>query len=292
MEGGLLARDLCFYSEPPSGEPPEYIAETTEEPGKRNYPHHRMATTIRDIRGREDSFLLDKTSFMAIPNAYPRLDKDIVDFDCAASIKNDYLPRIQDLILEMVKGSKRVVVFDYTVRHASKEKAPASQVRKIHIDQSPLGAFGRVRRHLGQDDNARILAGHQRFRIINAWKPICGPVKDHPLAFADCQSLRETDLVKVKQVYPDYTGETYAVKHHPLQRFWYWSQMTPADVLLLQCFDSYTVSPTDVAGLVHSQCAHGSFELDDTGGEAYERASIEVRCLVLCETGLQTEKVD
>jgi hypothetical protein len=54
------------------------------------------------------------------------------------------------------------------------------------------------------------------------------------------------------------------------------------DVLLLQMFDSVkSLHGGQEDGLEHAQCAHGSFELDDTGKETCERESIEVRCFVL-----------
>ena len=33
-------------------------------------------------------------------------------------------------------------------------------------------------------------------------------------------------------------GEIYAVKHHEHIRFWYWSNMSPKEAILLQTFDS------------------------------------------------------
>lgn len=182
--------------------------------------------------------------------------------------------------MENVPAAKQAVIFDYTVRRASLDKTPSRQVNKIHIDQSPKGAFGRARRHLDPVCVESIDCGDLAFRIVNLWKPIERPVKDHPLTFAECGSLMSKDLVPVPQLYPAYTGETYAVKYGGHQRFWFWSDMEPEDVLLLQCFDSHSRGQPD-GRLQHAQCAHGSFELREDGSETFHRSSIEVRCLVV-----------
>ncbi|KAK3307294.1 uncharacterized protein B0T15DRAFT_395473, partial [Chaetomium strumarium] len=263
------------------------------------YPHahHRAVVPIRDIRGRECDFTLRTHSFAALPGVFcttPSLsttsgDRHATDFDDPLQVSARYIPRVKALLLNQLPGATDVAVFDHTVRKASATKTPARQVRKIHIDQSPRGALGRARRHLDQQTASMLESGAIRFSIINVWKSIRGTVTDHPLTFADCRSLRQSDLVPVRQIYPDYVGETYALKHRSTQEFWYWSNMGEADVLLLQCFDSLERDEADGVdedgddGLAYAQCAHGSFELNEVTGEAekHERESIEVRCLVI-----------
>ncbi|KAL1626202.1 hypothetical protein SLS54_003036 [Diplodia seriata] len=201
-------------------------------------------------------------------------------FDDDEDVRSNYLPMIEDLMLSEVPGSQKVVVFDFTIRKASSTKVVNRQVNKIHIDQSPKGAFHRARRHLSEADAESVARGDCRLRIINAWKPIGGTVLDHPLVFADRRSVRHEDLVPVEQVYPDYVGETYVLKYRKGQEFWYWSKMRTTDVLLLQCFDSQNQTEANNS-LDQVQCAHGSFELDDSGNEPCNRSSIAVRCLVL-----------
>ena len=163
-------------------------------------------------------------------------------------------------------------------RQASSVKTADRQVNKIHIDQSPKGAYLRARKELSSEDSDAITSG-MRLRIINVWKPIVGPVLDHPICFADSQSIRQKDLVPVEQIYPDYIGETYALKRHPCQKFYYRSKMGPEDILLLQCFDSSKRG--EDGSMEYPAAAHGCFELDDSGNESCNRFSVEVRCLVL-----------
>ncbi|KAI1159328.1 hypothetical protein F5B18DRAFT_33278 [Nemania serpens] len=272
-----ICRSVCFYAPPADGADPEYIAETTTIPGKRNYPHQKAVVPITDIRGQEDSFTLDQHSFAALPGAFSLA----VDFNSARDIAGAYLPWLENFLVAFLPDAAHATVFDYVLRKASAAKTSHRQVHKIHIDQSPAGALGRARRHLSDEHRAAIESGEADFRIVNVWKPLFHPASDHPLAFAEFRSLRADDLVPVRQVYEGYVGETYAVRHREGQIFRYWSGMTPNDMLLLQCFDSREQPREVVAagGLKHCQCAHGCFRLQED--EPCTRESIEVRCLVV-----------
>ena len=168
--------------------------------------------------------------------------------------------------MDFVPHADTITIFDFTIRKASPVKTANRQVHKIHIDQSQRGAYLRIKRHLPESELRAIEAGKATFRIVNVWKPINQPVTDHPLTFAEYKSLDPSDLVPVRQVYPNYIGETYALKHNENQRFRYWSNATPNDVLLLQCFDSRQRDGNiSKGGLSYNQCAHGSFELSESG---------------------------
>ncbi|KAI5924424.1 hypothetical protein F4810DRAFT_719328 [Camillea tinctor] len=275
-----IHRTLCFYSPPENYVIPEYIAETTTKPGKRNYAHHTVLVPITDIRGQEKNFTLGEHSFAALTG----VKAPDIEFSSSEQVTELYLPWIQNFILKEVPKATSVTVFDFAVRRASIAKTPTRQVHKIHIDQSPKGAYLRARHHLPQADFEAIEQGHSHFKIINVWKPINHPVVDNPLTFAEYKSLQPEDLVPVRQIYPDYVGETYVLKHNNGQKFRYWSDMTPNEALLLQCFDSQgsRKGPEDLL-LDYVQCAHGSFRLKEDGDETYTRESIEVRCLVLVD---------
>ncbi|KAI1203684.1 hypothetical protein F5X97DRAFT_330278 [Nemania serpens] len=274
-----ICRTVCFYAPPKDGADPEYIAETMTIPGKRNYPHRKAVAPITDIRGQEDNFTLDQHSFAALPGAFSLA---AVDFNNAQAVAQEYLPWVENFLLEFLPDAAHATVFDYVLRKSSAVKTSNRQVHKIHIDQSPAGAFGRARRHLSHEYKTAIDNGEVDFRIINVWKPLFNPVSDHPLAFAEFRSLQANDLVPVRQIYEGYVGETYAVRYREGQTFRYWSGMTPSDMLLLQCFDSQEQPAEVVAsgGLNHSQCAHGCFQLKEED-EPCTRESIEVRCLVV-----------
>ncbi|KAK4621955.1 Fe(II)/2-oxoglutarate-dependent dioxygenase nvfI [Fulvia fulva] len=280
MNRKVLLRSLCFYSPPPDGHQPRYMETNLTQPGagQRNYDHYRKIVPIYDIRNRESSFDVAKNSFTPLPNAF-HISKAI-SFDDEDDVRARYLPEVENIIFENVKGSQKVLPYDVVIRKASSVKVAHRQVNKLHVDQSPRGAYKRATKHFPKADSDAIIKGNLRLRIINLWKPIYNIVHDHPLVFADHRSLKPGDMIPVEQAYPDYVGETYCGKYRPGQQFWYWSDMRTEDVLLLQCFDSQRTADVD-GGLEHVQCLHGSFELDTDGLEPCDRASVEVRCLVL-----------
>lgn len=273
-----LLRSLCFFTDPPNGEPPEYDTPDESLPGKRNYPHHRVVVPISDARGAEHSFSLHRNAFFLHPKAFDA--ERMIDFNDKSDVENNYLPWIERFISKTLPGTKKVFMWNFTVRKASEAKVANRQVNKLHVDQSIDGAYRRARRHLSPAEVDAIVTGASRLRIINVWKPISKVVVDHPLVFADQRSIKQDDLVAVRQVYPDYVGETYVLRHRDGQQFWYWSGMGCEDIVLLQCFDSKSVNNSE-DGLKHTQCVHGSFEPDDSGKERFDRESIEVRCLVI-----------
>lgn len=72
---------------------------------------------------------------------------------------------------------------------------------------------------------------------------------DWPLAVCEFNSLDVVnDLVPTTLKYPPPLphGETYSVTHSPTHRWWFWSEMTPDDVLLLKCYDSASRALTHV----------------------------------------------
>jgi hypothetical protein len=86
--------------------------------GARNYPHHEADIAIRDIRGREPDFALDIHGSKAISD----VSIDALNFLNCEEIEAIYIPKIKELLLKHVKDSCNVVVFDTTIRRASKSE--------------------------------------------------------------------------------------------------------------------------------------------------------------------------
>merc|ERR1712093_954158 len=111
-----------------------------------------------------------------------------------ASIKEKYYPEVEKLILDNVEGSNRVFIFDHTIRR-SNPNAPRAPVTRVHIDQTKKSATARVHHHL-PDEAEKLLQG--RYRLINVWRPLNGPVQGSPLAFASSSSLKDEDLIPIE----------------------------------------------------------------------------------------------
>ncbi|CAK7238899.1 MAG: hypothetical protein STHCBS139747_000320 [Sporothrix thermara] len=301
--GDVVAK-LNFFAPPADGAKPfNYVDAPPPGEPQRNFNDDIRDVLIEDIRGREAEFSdspasLDRNAFVVVQNQPPSAEKDFVD---DASIHNNYYPEVEALLLKHVPGATRVVIFDHTIRRATKEDTDKTKTRtettggkaevgaapkrgpvlRVHIDQTAHAAAGRVRRHLPEDEAELALQG--RYRIINVWRPLnAGPVESSPLAFASSASVRDEDVVTVEHRYPkerNFIGQTAGIQYHPDQKWHYLSGMTGDERLLLECFDSEALRPGNTA-VKGGRLAHTAFADPRSLPDAEGRESIEVRTLV------------
>ncbi|KAK2780351.1 7alpha-cephem-methoxylase p8 chain related protein [Colletotrichum kahawae] len=269
---GDVRATLNFFAPPEDGSAPYNTIVPEGLPG-RNYSDDVQEALLHDIRGREAEFDLDQDAFAVIRNQPPSTEKDFVDDD---SIKQNYYPELEKLLLEHVPGSNRVLFFDHTIRRAD-PKANRNPVTRVHIDQTPVSADQRVKKHLPEEAD-KLLAG--RYRIINVWRPLNkNPVESFPLGFASSSTLDDADIVPIEHRYSNgYTGQTAGIKFSPSQKWYYLSGMTGDERLLLECFDSEGLR--DGTGVQGGRLAHTAFVDPRTRPDAEGRESIEVRALV------------
>lgn len=260
--------------------------------------------SVSNLRGREAEFTTDNSGFAI----YHEPAKEKLFRDDAA-VRNGYYGEVEALLRKKIAGIKRIVIFDHTVRRRS-PGSPRAPVQQVHVDQTPGAAEVRVRRHLGQDDAEELLKG--RYQIINVWRPIENPATDFPLAVIDWRTTHPADFVPVDLLYPqradsvmddddrgkevrpdesawystkgyEVRGETMAVAPNPRHKFYYQKDMTPDEVLLLKCYDSFGEGqPLGKQG-VAVRTPHTAFIDPSTPQDAPGRQSIEVRCLVFYE---------
>lgn len=278
----------------PSNAPSEhwYIDINASSDGKRqqNFDTEPIEMTINDIRGHEEETHIDVTGFQAL-HSPSTVDADLILNGTEEQVKDVYYGEVEEL-LKRVTGASHVVFFDHTIRQmrpGQLDDSPSKRqpVLRAHVDQTPISAHTRVKRHASN-------LSWKRFQLINVWRPLKNPVYDYPLAVADFRSIDViNDLVPTTLVYPPPlpNGETYSVAYNPRHRWCYWSKMTPDEVLLLKCYDSAsralsTVNESaapvdetllrDVAGVT----PHTAFYDAQGAKEGPSRQSIEVRALV------------
>ncbi|PSN72296.1 hypothetical protein BS50DRAFT_248294 [Corynespora cassiicola Philippines] len=264
---GPVRASLSFYDPPADGSKPyNYVEPQPEGKPQRNFGEKLQEVELNDLRGREHKFTLQNNAFDTIQN----VSSEEYEFTDDEKIRNTYYPEVEKLLLENVPGANRVLLFDHTIRRSS-PNANRAPVTRVHVDQTPKSAAQRVKFHL-PDEAEQLLQG--RYRIINVWRPLNGPVMAHPLAVADSATVRDEDLVGVEHRYPDRTGETAQVNFNPDQKWYYWSGMKNEDRLLLKCFDS------DETVGQWGRVPHTAFVDPRTPEGAIGRESIEVRALV------------
>ncbi|RDL41262.1 Uncharacterized protein BP5553_01241 [Venustampulla echinocandica] len=263
---------LNYFRPPEDGSVPFNFVETPPEgQPQRNYTDEDFQVPIHDIRGREDEYTLDKHAFKVVSNVPQSAEPEFVDDE---SIKKNYYPEVEKLILDHVPGSNKIFIFDHTIRRSS-PGANRTPVRRVHIDQTRKSATARVQHHLPEEAE-KLLQG--RYRLINIWRPLNGPVQANPLAFCSSDTLKDEDLIPVEHRYPDRTGETAGIRYNEGQKWHYLSGMRNDERLFLECFDSEAFKPdTRVQG---GRVPHTAFADPRTPEDAVGRESIEVRALV------------
>lgn len=257
----------------------------------KNFDEITVPSKIYDLRGQEASTHIDTTGFQALTSPSD-VSEDLLLDGSDAEVAKVYYPEVEAL-LKKHTGASRVVFFDHTIRKPRPADVPETPetrrpVLQVHVDQTPASSHKRVERHVQPPQP------YKRFQIINVWRPIKNTVYDYPLGVCDFSTLDVVnDLVPTTLVYPPPTpnGETYSVKYSDNYRWWYWSEMTPDDVLLLKCYDSASRALTqvkasaadvleselkDVAGLT----PHTAFFDEEGAKKGIARSSIEVRALV------------
>ena len=257
---GPVTVSLQFYAPPADGSKPwNYVVQPPEGRPKRNFGDADLPVTIKDIRGEESLYNVDDHAF-AILKTGPSVEQD---FTSDESIKENYFPEVEQLLMENLVGAKRIFIFDYTLRRVNSDRPP---VLRVHIDQNKVAAHGRVRHFLPTEAEDLL---KNRVRIINVWRPLNGPVQCSPLAFADSKTVSDEALVSVEHRYPDRTGETLSVKHMD-EQWYYCSGLENDERILLECFDS------EKGGRV----PHTAFVDPRSPVGGRQRESIEVRALV------------
>ncbi|KAI0043429.1 hypothetical protein FA95DRAFT_399776 [Auriscalpium vulgare] len=260
---------LNYFASTTSDEPPyNFSRPPSDGTPQTNIVPESYPATIHDVRGKEDTVSIDTTGFAFIKHVSE--EKEFVDEE---AITSKYYKEVEEILKKEV-GAKKVFIFDHTIRGPSRDGEPPEARRgpgtRVHVDQSFNAGIARVRRHLPEDAD-RLLQG--RVRIINVWRPIENPVAHYPLAVADWRTVNpDNDLIETRLIYPDRDGATFSVRYNPKHQWYYQSNQTPGEVILIKCFD------TDESGA--RLTPHTAF-LDTTSpADAPQRQSIEVRALV------------
>lgn len=264
----LVEAELNYMA--PMAERPRYCAYETPPgvPSTNIVPEpHRLP--IRDVRPMASSIALDAHGFGIVERR-----SEVRDFYDDDEIRRVYYPEAEALLKD-ITGADRVFIFDHTRRRHipgtdDRRDGVRQPAQRVHVDHTARSGPERVRAWLPHEADA-LLGG--RVQVINLWRPIRVTVRDMPLAVCDAQSVAPQDLVPSDLVYKDRTGETYSVTYNPAHRWYYLSNMTPDEGLLLKCYDSATDGRARFV-------PHTAFHDPTAPVDAPPRESIELRTLV------------
>ena len=253
-----------------------YLADTSKRPAyqvnpDRTKPMEKPAQnkhTIPVYNGRQvqDQLSLDVQGLTLIKS-----DTKVKDFYDPDEIKRVYYPEAAQLVKD-VTGASKVIVFDHNVRCAPRawqgEAGISAPVRFAHNDYTLQSAPMRVRDLLPAEEAEELLT--HRFCVITVWRPFHVPAQDQPLAVCDATSIDQKDCIVTDLVFEDRTGEIYSMAYNPEQRWFYFPNLAPGEILLLKGYDSLADGRARFT-------AHSAFTDPTAPADAPARESIETR---------------
>ncbi|KAI1497486.1 hypothetical protein F5X99DRAFT_433007 [Biscogniauxia marginata] len=265
---------INYYKDPGDGSPPMPIR-ISDKTVRNERPMIAQQLVVKDITGEESKYTLDEHGFQHCCRESKLHGSDFLNKEM---VEAEYYTECVQLLKD-VTGAPRVFIFDHKTRYGpsnwhklgENNRVARGPLLRAHVDQSYDGASIVLRKHF--PDEADELLG-RRYQIINIWRPIKTIFKD-PLAVADATSVPDADLVAASILYPSGArDETWTIRPSPtaMHRWYFKYAQTPAEVLLIKCFDS---RPTAVA----RRAPHSAFE-DPAEMEREPRESIETRALV------------
>jgi hypothetical protein len=236
---------------------------------------------IRSLRGIAGGTDVDVQGFELVG-----FKTDIEDIYDSRQRAESFDPAVAGLVKQRT-GAVTTRVFDPFLRGEEAQRrnpgsisAPAGSA---HVDYTRESGHFWFEKVLGAE--ADRFRGH-RFAIINVWRPITGPLRDHPLALCDARTVDAQDLLVSKAFTrvgtnglhaaggEPFEGETYYAAFNNEHRWYYVPEMRTDEALLLKNFDS----ERDGVARFSPHCA---FEDPGVTGDVLPRASIEVRVLTV-----------
>ena len=251
------------YIKPDATATPEVVYSGGDAPQSYNEAYAFMDAPIIDGRANSENFDIHTQGFQLITSP-----TRFSGFDNQDAVEGAYYDEVK-AIVRKTTGAKEVFVFDHIVRLGEKNsrRKPAHHV---HNDYSERTAHIRAEERIGA---ARFAALKDRRMIqINVWRPLVGLVQRSPLAFCDATTIEPKDLIPTNIHFPDtgHVGEIYALRKNLRQCWYYFSEMTHDEAVLIKGYDSLTDGTARFT-------PHTAFEYPDQDPSIPARKSIETR---------------
>jgi len=244
------------------------------EAPKREWVH----VNVYDCRSISSELTLDIAGF-ELKNA----PSQFTNFYDADAVRTNYYAETANMLKRSV-GAQAVFVFDHNVRNQPradrKEAGVREPVEGAHNDYTLDSGPRRIREVLEENQASHLLG--RRCALVNVWRPIRGPVQDHPIAVCDARSTSQKDFISTEIQHfmeddlevPRLNGQIYSFQHSDAHRWFYVSDMQADEVMFLKCFDTATDGRACFTG-------HTGFKNPNCPENYIPRESIEARTVVV-----------
>jgi len=241
-------------------------------------PRERVSVQVYDCRPIADQLTLDEAGFELVSHR-----SAFHDYYEPERVRAEYYAEAASVLKEAT-GALEVFIFDHNVRNKPRsdrgELGVRMPVEGAHNDYTLSSGPRRIREILEENDALELI--DHRAALINLWRPIVGPVQDHPLAICHARTTRIEDFIPTTIQHfleddletPHLTGEIYSFRHSDDHCWFAVSDMQPDEVILLKCYDTADDGRAIFTG-------HTGFRNPDCPPEFKPRESIEVRTVVV-----------
>jgi hypothetical protein len=236
--------------------------------GTSTFSLYERTVRIHDARAMADALSFEANGFTVLRRP---TDVDLMD---AGAVRSRYYPEAATIIRELT-GARDVMVFRDNLRSEEPMEGIRKPAGNAHVDYDEPSLRRYVRDNRPGDAEALL---QRRFININLWRPL-RPVERKPLAVCDASTVSREDLIPMRigtrpgEGPGAYAG--YNVAHNPNQRWYWYPDMQPDEVLAIRLFDSDQSRP--------HLTAHTAFDDPHTRPDAAPRLSLEVRTIAFLD---------
>jgi hypothetical protein len=245
-------------------------------PPRTGLPFQEREVEICDLRHAAEPASLAVNGFALLDH-----ESRVSDFSDGHQIENIYLREVEELV-RRASGADHVFAYPRAVQRSNRH--PARRDGVIADVIAPLAHIDATERSIDLLAAAalaragRSKAPGARVAYYTVWRSLSPPPQDQALALCDLRTVKPIDLVPADAVENpgsvDARIEYYLLKANSKHRWFYYSDMSPTEVLLFRQFDSGVAGP--------SGCPHSSFAHPDHAS-APPRLSIEARACAFFE---------
>ena len=223
---------------------------------------------IHNARAEADRLSFEQNGFTLIRHAF-----DEIDWFDRDEVQARYYPQAARIV-QALTGAREVLVFLDMIRSEVREEG-AEPANNAHVDFDEPSLHGWIRMLRPHDAEALV---KKRIVNINLWRPL-RPVERMPLAVCDASSVGSHDLVRtligVKPGQPAGPYAGFNLAYNPAQRWYWYPDMQPGELLAFKLFDSDRTRP--------HLTAHTAFADPASREGAPTRLSIEVRTIAIMD---------
>ena len=278
-DSSAVRAEVNYVRNPPAsgGAPLEFVPDAEERSTMQTLPGRSVR--IENARGLPTH--LDREGFVLVPHTSSIADFDRVQAEPA--VDQRYIAEMTELLAQ-VTGASRVIFlggakqrYGESATEQLARLSNAKPARYPHADNTDASAAklaGIMAQHMHEVE----LEACPRYALYNLWRATTPPPQDFPLAVCDARSVAPEDEVTVTALTVEQGGvhirhDTTSYLYNPAHRWYYYKDMTPAEVLVFKAHD------TDRQRAV--RVPHTAFTDPGCPPGTPTRASVETRALAL-----------